>query len=203
MKEQIIHFISSEVFKKTLNKINLNYSNLKQESFIRNSILEYLNETFEINNNSFKAFAEHPRVNGNRIDLSIVSDDLQDQFLVEFKFQYTKDYKDLSECKGFVDRDFLRTIGVDTADLFILIVSNWDVENKRAFDRTWGINSDLSKYISSNENWVNNLSVLFSGYPDAELNQIKVTVADPYETNYHFYLLSKKRNASSPFDLLL
>ena len=59
IKNQII---KSQEFEDDLTKINKNYFNLKQESFIRNIILEKLNEFFNIGSN-YKALAEYPREN--------------------------------------------------------------------------------------------------------------------------------------------
>jgi len=60
---QINHIIKSESFKKILEKINVNYSNLKQENLIRNAVLELYNHEYETSN--IKAFAEHPRLEKN------------------------------------------------------------------------------------------------------------------------------------------
>ena len=79
ISDQIHNIIKSDDFESVLEKINTNYSNLKQEGIIRNAILELYNEKYA--NEQFRAFAEHPRVqknNGedkrkssNRVDLSI------------------------------------------------------------------------------------------------------------------------------------
>lgn len=61
MKEEIVSIINSENFKNRFNAINENFSNLKQESLFRNSILENLILKFERNDQQSKAFAEHPR----------------------------------------------------------------------------------------------------------------------------------------------
>lgn len=66
----ILDIINAKSFKEHLKKINSNYSNLKQENYIRNYILEELNQYLAITHNThYRAFAEHPRVNGYRVDL--------------------------------------------------------------------------------------------------------------------------------------
>jgi len=60
ISDQIHNIIKSDDFESVLEKINTNYSNLKQEGIIRNAILELYNEKYA--NEQFRAFAEHPRV---------------------------------------------------------------------------------------------------------------------------------------------
>lgn len=67
----IYEIIKSVDFKNRLEKINNNYPNLKQENVIRNTILEHFNDFYA--NEHVRAFAEHPRVNNTRVDLSIVN----------------------------------------------------------------------------------------------------------------------------------
>lgn len=135
MREKIVDVISSEAFILRLNEINTNYPNLKQEGLIRNSILELLNRNFNRLNEHRKAFAEHPRDKHCRVDLSIV-DKLgwSLPYLVEFKFQYTGDFKQFLDFRRFVDNDFERTVCGKQTDLFILIVADWNVSEKHDFD---------------------------------------------------------------------
>lgn len=89
--ENIINkIILSDEFKKELERISVNYNNLKQENVIRNYILEKLNEYFIENGcNNKKAFAEHPRVKGSRVDLSIVDcNDLINPYNIELNINF-------------------------------------------------------------------------------------------------------------------
>ena len=58
IKNQIIKIIEIQEFKDDLTKINKNYFNLKQESFIRNTVLEKLNEFFNNGSIKYRALAE-------------------------------------------------------------------------------------------------------------------------------------------------
>lgn len=73
IKNQIIKIIDSHEFTDEITKINKNYFNLKQESFIRNGISERLNEVFNSKNTNYKALAEYPRENKTKTDLSIIN----------------------------------------------------------------------------------------------------------------------------------
>ena len=86
--EIILDIINSDSFKKNLVKINNNYNNLKQENHIRNYILEQINEYLIANNCiNHRAFAEHPRIDGCRVDLSIVNQEcIKNPYKIEFKY---------------------------------------------------------------------------------------------------------------------
>ena len=89
MVDRILQVIKSEIFRNRLASVNANYSNLKQENSIRNLILEIFNEDSSLNQFTHRAFAEHPRYKGSRVDLSIVEKlNPSDPFLVELKYQY-------------------------------------------------------------------------------------------------------------------
>lgn len=45
------------------------------------------------------------------------------------------------------------------SDLFILTISNWDIEDKKAFDKKWNISSNLSRYISKTDDWKKTLKI--------------------------------------------
>ena len=112
-EEIISNIINSEEFRKKLETISANYTNLKQENVIRNYILERLNEYFyEIGDNEKKAFAEHPRPKGFRVDLSIIDRKKQGQlpYKIEFKYQFSGDNKDMTDYARIIEKDFDETI---------------------------------------------------------------------------------------------
>ena len=48
-----------------------------------------------------QAFAEHPRENKTRVDLSIVNkNNAKTPIKIEFKFQFSGDFKNLADCKS-------------------------------------------------------------------------------------------------------
>ena len=191
MKREVLAVINSELFKDRLNQINANYSNIKQESLIRNAILESLNNYFASNNTHYRAFAEHPRNNGFRIDLSIINGNSpQNPYCIEFKFQFSGDFKEFLGYQKTIDYDFHREILGKKTDLFILIIQEWDSKEKIEFDNKWGITSNLSRYQSVNQSWKTNITTLLTKYcKDVALYSLEVCL--PYKTTYHFYIIER------------
>lgn len=183
----IIKIINSEKFKESIIKINKNFSNLKQEGFIRNSILYELNASLD--DKHLKAFAEHPREKGTKIDLSVVDlNNIENPIKIEFKFQFSGDANNMVNYRAVIEKDF----EVRNSDLFILILSHWNVFEKREYDKKWEINTNLSRYISKNENWRKNILEEFKNFKQATLMEIeKIQINEPYKTDYYFYILCR------------
>ena len=188
---KICEIINSTEFKENLIFINSNYSNLKQENHIRNIILEDLNSYFLKNSHNAKAFAEHPRIKG-RVDLSIVNNlNKENPFKIEFKFQFSKDNSNMENYHKVIKKDFEERM----SDLFILIIANWDIQDKIKYDKKWGITSNLSRYISKNECWRQNIITSFNTFKEAKLIEFeKIEINLPYKTEYNFYLLERNGN---------
>lgn len=202
-QSQIYNLIKSDDFKKALEKINVNYSNLKQENVIRNEILELYNA--EYSTPDVKAFAEHPRfekndegqkING-RVDLSILNKShLEKPYKIEFKYHFTKHRKDFSNYTQSIKNEFC----IRKSDMFILIVQTVNIEDKNKFDGYWGIETKLTKYQSKNDNWKENLIKCFNDITvnienSCELlESIKIEIQKPYQTQYHFISYPKNKN---------
>lgn len=189
--ELILEIINSEKFKINLEKININYSNLKQENHIRNYILEQVNEFLSANNYSrHRAFAEHPRVNGFRVDLSIINqDEINNPFKIEFKYQFSGDNKDMLNYLKVIKKDFEHR----SSDLFVLIIANWNKAEKEIFDDKWGITSNLSRYISKNNVWRENIRASFQSIENTNLIETEcIKLSSPYEIEYYLYVLTNK-----------
>ena len=194
MLKEVLTLLNSGEFQSSLTKINKNYSNLKQESVIRNSILELLNEKFLDKHQ--RAFAEHPREGSKRIDLSIYDQVKKESYCIEFKFQYTNDFGKFVNYQGLIDSDFNRIIreGIK-CDLFILIVARWNPKEKEDYDLKWGTHSakqSLSRYLSNDDVWKDNLKKLFNSYNlIAEFTTIDLYVTEPYKTEYFFHIMNR------------
>lgn len=205
---QIYSLITSDDLKMRLEKINANYSNLKQEGLIRNAILELYNEKYA--DEQYRAFAEHPRVeknNGedkrksnNRVDLSITNlKSLNDKeepktYNIELKYHFPKHRKNFSDYKRSIVSEFKDR----KSDMFILIVADWNPKEKKEFDNKWNIKTNLSKYLSNDNNWEQNLQDCFNkaiceltDYKSDLMEIVKIQVKEPYLTKYHFYILKK------------
>lgn len=187
----IYEIINSEVFKNQLTKINSNYSNLKQEGLIRNAILEQFNDL--CTNENLRAFAEHPRVNNTRVDLSIVNrTHLSVPYKIEFKHHFSNHDKCFANYgkriqKEFIDRD---------SNMFILVVQTLDSSAKQNFDDSWDISTNIAKYQSKDGEWKKNLSTCFDKFlNDSDktelLEMVTIDVTIPYPSKYHFYILKK------------
>jgi hypothetical protein len=186
--------IKSSEFNATLENININYFNLKQELFIRNSILEMFNKKYCDAN--YKAFAEHPRLNGSRVDLSIVDKaDSKKPFLVELKYQFPKDV--IGQYEKIIETDFnKKNIGKQT-DLFILIVALWEISEKDQFDKNLEIDSNLSRYQfkKRDKNGSDWEQILLGNFKDINegvlLPKITHKIYKPYPVDYNIYMLER------------
>lgn len=200
---QINHIIKSESFKKILEKINGNYSNLKQENLIRNAVLELYNHEYAKSN--IKAFAEHPRLEKNneeekingRVDLSIVNKQHLDKpYKIEFKYHFTKHRNNFSGYTQSIKNEFC----IRQSNMFILIVQTVNTEEKNKYDNFWGIDINLTKYQSKTDDWQENLMNCYNEITTNVENScelfepIKIEIQKPYQTQYHFYILSQKQN---------
>lgn len=198
---QIQDILNSESFKNYLEKINLNYSNLKQENLIRNAVLELYNHEYATSN--IKAFAEHPRLEKNneeekingRVDLSIVNKQHLDKpYKIEFKYHFTKHRNNFLNYSESIKNEFI----IRQSNMFILIVQTVNVDEKNEYDDFWGIDTKLTKYQSKTNDWYENLMNCYNEITNVVENScelfepIKIEIQKPYHTQYHFYILSKK-----------
>lgn len=183
----ICEIINSKRFKDKLSQINNNFPNLKQENHIRNIILEELNQNLD--NDTFRAFAEHPRIENSRVDLSIIDkSNINRPFKIEFKYQFTKDDNQMKNYHRVINKDF----EYRKSDLFVLIIASWDVDSKKEFDKKWGITSNLSRYISPKNDWKKNILESFKLFEKNELIEFEnILITRPYKMEYHFYLLKR------------
>ncbi len=192
MINHIVNIVESNCFKKRLEIININYSNVKQENLIRNVFLELLNKQFEEETLNLKAFIEHPRNKLAKVDLSIIDESpLKKPYLIEFKFQYTNDFQSFLNYKVWIEKDFQREINDSKTDLFILIIACWDKERKKAFDDKWRITSNLNRYLCSENIWKENVLIHFKDYIDTELIDHAIYIDQPFQTTYNFFILSR------------
>ncbi len=183
VSNRIIEIIKSENFKSKLEIINENYPNLKQEQFIRNAILEIFNSDRK---EELKAFAEH-RIKGTRIDLSVVNYQHKEKaFKIELKYQFSKDSKNMTKYVGTIEKDFVKR----ESDMFILIIAHWERKEKDEHNK-WGIGSNLNKFLSSTNEWKQNIDVEFMKIKDSELEKHKIDIVRQYSMEYYFYILKK------------
>lgn len=202
ISNQIHSLIKSDDFKKVLEKINSNYSNLKQEGVIRNAILELYNEKYA--DEKYRAFAEHPRIeksiendkiiSSSRVDLSIVNKVcvITIPYKIEFKYHFSKHRNNFLNYKESIRREFINR----ASDMFILVIADCDKSEKKSSDKQWGISTNLSKYMSGNDGWKDNVKNSFNAIVCEEgncelLEVVDISIYTPYLTYYYFYILKK------------
>lgn len=209
ISNQIHNLIKSDDFKKVLEKINSNYSNLKQEGVIRNAILELYNEKYA--DEKYRAFAEHPRIeksteidkitSSSRIDLSIVDRaSVKEPYKIEFKYHFSKHRNNFLNYKESIRREFINR----ASDMFILVITDCDKSEKESYDKQWGISTNLSKYMSGNDLWKDNVKNSFDAIVcevrNCELLEVvDVSIYTPYLTNYYFYILKRTNQSNKWF----
>lgn len=196
ISQTICEILCSKAFKEKLEFICLNYSNIKQESHIRNAILELFNNK---NLENQRAFAEHPRENGRRVDLSIVNlenSGKEDKFTIEFKYNFPKDANAFRSYERIIKDDFERIIDGIRTSMFIQIVAQWEKDSKKAlYDKKWKIKSNLERFVDNNNCWLNNIRYWFNCYKNKEYAfayEIEPIFTETLDTKYYFFILSRE-----------
>lgn len=197
---QLEAILVSKEFRDRLEQINDNFPNLKQEHLIRDVILSVYNQQ---NTPNYRAFSEHPRKwklsNGEkkgRVDLSFNHiNELECPYKIEIKFYFTGDIKGGRE--NSVTYNYLEK----ECDLLMIIVQDFmDLDTKKTFDKTWGIDSKLYKYqlkehSDSEEDKFKDLEESFKDgikmRKGKVLERISIEVDKPYKTRYTFCFLER------------
>ena len=189
------NIIASSNFHESLVEINENFFNLKQESHIRNVLLIHINNFFKKESLNYKALSEYPRFNKTRVDLSIINLECPDEiFKIELKFQLVGDYKE--HCLVDRNKEITNDFQEKKSDLFILIVIEWNDDEKLAFDKKCGLEKSLINFNKGKlVNWRTAISVLFQNFHDTIVYEHKkIEILKPYKTAYQFYFLTHKIN---------
>src|SRR5690606_27433139 len=188
----IFDYFGSQEFSNKLEFVNTNYFNLKQEFFIRNIVLEYLNMYFEQNNLSYRALAER-RIKNRRVDLCIVNCESKITYNIEFKYHFSNDLNKRvnDHYVGYVNKDYADR----DSDMFILVAAHFNKGEKIEYDQKYGIvkQSSLAKYINkNNEKWSESFRKPFYEYNElttnncpSEIRSTVVEISKPYTTQYH------------------
>lgn len=156
--------------------------------------MEKLNEFFNSKNTYYKALAEYPRENKTKKDLSIINviDELA-PYKVEFKYQFSKDFNKDRNYVNFINRDY----DDRNSNMFILIVAHLDIDEKKEYDKKWGVINGLAKYVSKHDNWESIFDEPFCYFEGcSDLLKFQINIDEPYKTKYLFYVLLKKGSVS-------
>lgn len=187
--QKIEQIIKSQSFHFKLESISDNFFNLKQELIIRNYLVETLNSL----NVTYKAFAEFPRENSKRCDFSIIAPKNLNKkpFLIELKFSYPKNANYFKNYTSTLKRDFstsrFSSLGLNTS-MFVLIVPVWNKNDMRQLNNKLNITHNLNMYMADQDVWKENALLMFDnqvkeGHIYSTINH---TVNKPIKVEYHF-----------------
>jgi len=129
--------------------------------------------------------------------LSIVNKQHLDKpYKIEFKYHFTKHRNNFLNYSESIKNEFI----IRQSNMFILIVQTVNVDEKNEYDDFWGIDTKLIKYQSKTDDWQENLMNCYNEITNVVENTcelfetIKIEIQKPYQTQYHFYILSQKEN---------
>ena len=191
MFDSLIKIIKSKRFKRKLAKLNDNFFNLKQEIQIRNLLVELFNRDFK---GEERAIAEYRVPNKDiRIDLALVNkNNKENPFKIELKYHFPKDKGGFSKYQESIQKHFKDR----ESNGFILIVCNSKAEERESFEKMWLSKETIFSELSLDKNdykWKENLKSKFEETSNAQAHFFEITVENPFETTYHFFILERKQ----------
>ncbi|EKY12146.1 hypothetical protein [Capnocytophaga sp. oral taxon 326] len=189
MFDSLISIIKSDEFKNKLNELNDNFFNLKQEIQIRNLLVELFNQKHK--EQGKRAIAEYPRIAKTRVDLSLIDkNNTETPFKIEFKYHFPKDKGGFSEYQESIQKHFKNR----KSNGFILIVCDSNANKRKEFEKIWLSKKTKFSKLSSEDNiWKENLQEKFKNTADSQAYFFEITIENPFETTYHFFILERKQ----------
>lgn len=191
-KNQIIELIKGEAFNEFLISTNSNFFNIKQELIIRNDLVQSLNSSSK----QLKAFAEYPRENNKKVDLSIIDHRTGTiEYQIEIKFQYPKDVIIWHSFDSTIDNILnQRSFNGKKIDLLILVISEWNNDEYVKYCNKVCVKSTLTKYQKTKKDWISTLENDLQTR-EFDVERFDIQISSPIMTNYYFYLIEKKVSA--------
>ena len=191
MFKQLLSIIESDEFRVQLTELNDNFFNLKQEIQIRNMLVELFNRDFK---GEERAIAEYRVPNKDiRIDLALVNkNNKENPFKIELKYHFPKDKGGFSKYQESIQKHFKDR----ESNGFILIVCNSKAEERESFEKMWLSKETIFSELSLDKNdykWKENLKSKFEETSNAQAHFFEITVENPFETTYHFFILERKQ----------
>jgi len=188
MFKQLLSIIESDEFRVQLTELNDNFFNLKQEIQIRNLLVELFNRDFK---GEERAIAEYRVPNKDiRIDLALVNkNNKENPFKIELKYHFPKDKGGFSKYQESIQKHFKDR----ESNGFILIVCNSKAEERESFEKMWLSKETIFSELSLDKNdykWKENLKSKFEETSNAQAHFFEITVENPFETTYHFFIYS-------------
>ena len=190
MFDSLIKIIKSKRFKRKLAKLNDNFFNLKQEIQIRNLLVELFNRDFK---GEERAIAEYRVPNKKasnkniRIDLALVN--TNKKALIELKYLFPNDPQ--------IEKESLKNYFSEREECnyLIAIICNGNKHIREAYEHYWGIETIFSGRYSEDSQWKELLEKQFKSLKSESnyLEPIEITVENPFETTYHFFILEEKQ----------
>ena len=191
MFNKLLEIIRSDEFRVQLTELNDNFFNLKQEIQIRNLLVELFNRDFK---GEERAIAEYRVPNKDiRIDLALVNkNNKENPFKIELKYHFPKDKGGFSKYQESIQKHFKDR----ESNGFILIVCNSKAEERESFEKMWLSKETIFSELSLDKNdykWKENLKSKFEETSNAQAHFFEITVENPFETTYHFFILERKQ----------
>ncbi|MBP7735459.1 MAG: hypothetical protein KA369_05745 [Spirochaetes bacterium] len=177
-------------FTNGIKEINRLFFNLKQERHIRDLLVSLLDK--ELSNNNYLVISEYPRGKyGQAVDLSIITKNNDDNFLIEIKYQYPGDFKNKMNIEK-IKNDIVKRKNAkyNKIKLFILIIQDWQDEKKQ-FEKyivPWKLNINIDKYQKINS-YDDKIETKIKNYgKSSDPVKVEFLVDKPWKTKYTFLL---------------
>ena len=191
MFKQLLSIIESDEFRVQLTELNDNFFNLKQELQIRNLLVELFNKKHK--EKGERAIAEYRVPNKKasnkniRIDLALVNSNKK--ALIELKYLFPNDPQ--------IEKESLKNYFSEREECnyLIAIICNGNKHIRKAYEHYWGIETIFSGRYSEDSQWKELLEKQFKSLESKSkyLEPIEITVENPFETTYHFFILERKQ----------
>ena len=116
----------------------------------------------------------------------------ENPFKIELKYHFPKDKGGFSKYQESIQKHFKDR----ESNGFILIVCNSKAEERESFEKMWLSKETIFSELSLDKNdykWKENLKSKFEETSNAQAHFFEITVENPFETTYHFFILERKQ----------
>ena len=197
-KNLIREVILSPDFDVCLNRIAENFPNIRQDITLRNALVMQLNDKLiALNKSSIKVFTEHPiteiahggvlkRV---QYDFSFVNQQEKEPYTIAMKYKFSGELTTSVEFMRLFRADFIDR----EADLYLLILTDADLEKQNLYDKSWGINTEFIELFSREKDWLKAaISAIKTSDEVTTEEPIHKIVSQPFHKDYWIFLIEKK-----------
>lgn len=175
------NILRNEKFKELLEEINSHFHNVKQELYIRNELVKFINNSVE---NNF-AFSEYPKGSkGSAVDLCVISNN-KIHTTLEIKYQYPKDLKSTAVRKAILHDINTKQINNFCCTNFLLIIHERSgIANYQPPTEVKPIFQYLDREFSVNDLPFTEMNEMITR--ECKFQHYPIKCSKPYESIYHF-----------------